>query len=156
MEYLAQTTAGGCGPCSFLMVARHFGLAREMTEALDRFSVQMEGPRCFATMPSFHKAADWVGLKVRLKSLSRDQLRRHLGDGPVILLHRSSDAENALPHFSVAISASDEEIVRNDPGFGPNIHDTWERFEGLWDRAKVSGYPERGNWAVLIRPHFDD
>lgn len=158
MEYLAQTTAGGCGACSFIMVARHFNPSCDMTEsdALERFGVSGFGPRCFALAPSFQMASGTVGLRTRIKSLTRAEMVRNLRDGPVIVYHRASGAPDAVHHFSVAIAANDDEIVRHDPAVGPSVTDPWDYFEPLWARAKVSWWPYGGNYAALMRPAFDD
>lgn len=158
MEFFAQTTVGGCGACSFIMVARHFDRACDMTEssALERFGVSGFGPRCFALVPSFQAASGAVGLHTRIKSLTRADLIRHLYDGPVIVYHRASDAPDAVHHFSVAIAANEDEIVRHDPAVGPSVTETWSQFEALWGHATVSWWPYCGNYAALIRPAFDD
>jgi ABC-type bacteriocin/lantibiotic exporter with double-glycine peptidase domain len=154
VAYLAQTTAGGCGACSFIMVARYFDPALTLTEeeALERFGVDGFGPRCFALAPSFNRAGQDVGLGVQIGSATREELRGHLVDGPVIVYHKASEAPDALPHFSVALAATDTEITRHDPGLGAGVIDTWARFEALWSAARVSWWPYTGCHTAVLRP----
>lgn len=155
IAYLAQTTAGGCGACSFIMVARHFDPAFALTEeeVLQRFGVDGFGPRCLALAPSFDRAGSAFGLSVQIRSTTREQLQGNLADGPVILYHRASEAPDALPHFSVALSATNIEITRHDPGSGPSVTDSWTRFENLWSTARVSWWPYDGCYTVVLRPN---
>lgn len=154
IPYLAQTTAGGCGACSFIMVARYFDPALTLTEeeALRWFGVDGFGPRCFALAPSFNRAGAAFGFGVQIRSTTLAELRGHLSDGPVIVYHRASEAAEAVPHFSVAIAATDDEITRHDPGLGAAVVDTWARFEGLWSAAQVSWWPHDGCYTAVLRP----
>lgn len=154
--YLAQTTAGGCGACAFIMVARYFDRASTLTEeeALQLFGVDGFGPRCFALAPSFYRAGAAVGLSAEIRSITRAQMRGHLSDGPVIAYHKASEALDAVPHFSVAVAATDETITRHDPGLGAAVVDTWTRFEGLWSAARVSWWPYDGSYTAVLRPRL--
>lgn len=154
VPYLAQTTLGGCGACSFIMVARFFDPGSTLTEeeVLERFGVDGYGPRCFALSPSFFKAAVAVGLVARVATTSREALRSHLAAGPVIVYHKASEAPGALPHFSVAVAATDSQITRHDPGAGAGVVDDWEKFENLWIEAKVSWWPYDGCYTAVLRP----
>ena len=154
VPYLAQKTEGGCGACSFVMVARFFNpdLTLNEDDALREFGVDGFGPRCFALSPSFHRAADGVGLKALVTSMNREALRGHLAHGPVIVYHKASEVPDAVPHFSVALDATDAQITRHDPGFGPAIVDNWARFESLWSEARVSSSPHKGRYGVVLRP----
>lgn len=154
VPYLPQTTAGGCGACSFIMVARYFDPALRLTEdeALQAFGVDGFGPRCFALAPSFHRAGAAVGLGVQIRSTTRAQLRGHLSAGPVIIYHKASSAADAVHHFSVAIAATDQEITRHDPGYGAAVKDTWTSFEEQWDAARVSWWPHDGCYTAVLRP----
>jgi hypothetical protein len=153
VPYLAQTTLGGCGACSFIMVAKTYVPSLMMTEleALERFGVD-HGARCFALAISFHRAAESVDLSVRVSAMDREQLRAAVAVGPVILYHKASEAADAVPHFSVAIDATEREIIRHDPGVGAAIVDPWEKFETVWDAAKVSWWPYDGCYAAVLRP----
>lgn len=154
VPYLAQTTPGGCGACAFIMVAQFFDPAVKLTEedVLKGFGVDGFGPRCFALSISFFKAAVAFGLVAKVAVSSREALRAHLATGPVVLFHNASDAPDTLPHFSVAIAASEKEITRHDPGAGAGVVDVWEDFEALWDAAKVSWWPYDGCYTAVIRP----
>lgn len=154
VPYLAQTTPGGCGACAFIMVAQFFDLAMNLTEdeALEGFGVDGAGPRCFDLSISFFKATVAFGLVAKVTASSRDTLRTHLATGPVVLFHKAFEAPDALPHFSVAIAASDRGITRHDPGAGAGVVDLWEDFEPLWDAAKVSWGPYDGCYTAVIRP----
>lgn len=153
IPYLAQTTAGGCGPCSFIMVARYFhpDLALTEEEALKEFGVG-DSPRHFALVPCFHYAGKAFGLKAETKSMDRVSLREELTAGPVIVLHKASEHPDALPHFSVALTATDTHITRHDPGSGAGAVDEWERFECLWRAVKANWFPFAGNQAAILRP----
>ncbi|ATC32516.1 hypothetical protein CA606_09230 [Caulobacter vibrioides] len=152
--YLAQQTKGGCGPCSFIMVAGYFNpeLALTEEEALRDFGVDGFGPRCFALVPSFHRAASAFGLGIRVERMDRAALRGHLASGPVILYHRASEAGDALPHFSVALSVTDTQITRHDPSDGPDLVGDLDRFERVWEAAKLSSPPREGRYGVVLRP----
>jgi ABC-type bacteriocin/lantibiotic exporter with double-glycine peptidase domain len=155
VPYLAQTTLGGCGACSFIMAARFFNPLLQLTEetALQSFGVDGFGPRCFDLSTSFYKAAVALGMVTRVTELTREGLRAHLAAGPVILYHRASQATDAVPHFSVAVAASDTSITRHDPGLGAGLVDAWGNFAPLWDAAKVTWWPYRGCQAALLRPN---
>ncbi|OZA16405.1 MAG: hypothetical protein B7Y02_03315 [Rhodobacterales bacterium 17-64-5] len=154
VPYLAQTTLGGCGACSFIMVAKFFDPALTLNEeeVLQRFGVDGYGPRCFALALSFYKAAVAVGLVARVATTSREALRTHLEAGPVILYHKASGAPDALPHFSVAVAATEAQITRHDPGAGAEVIDTWGQFENLWSEAKVPWWPYDGHYTAVLRP----
>ena len=154
VPYLAQATGGGCGACSFIMVARYFDPALTLTEGevLERFGVDGYGPRCFCLAPSFTQAGMAFGLSVRIASVTREALRDQLVGGPVIVYHKAFEAPDAVPHFSVALAATDTDITRHDPGLGADVCDLWERFERLWSEAKVSWWPYDGCYTALIRP----
>jgi len=153
VPYLAQKTAGGCGPCSFIMVARYFDLGLSLTEeeALKEFGFG-DRPRHFALAPCFFYAGKAFGLKAQIKSMDRATLRGELAGGPVIVLHKASEEPDAVPHFSVALAGTNTHITRHDPGFGAGVIDNWERFEGLWGAVKVDWFPFAGNQAVVLRP----
>ncbi|MFD3264023.1 hypothetical protein [Phenylobacterium ferrooxidans] len=153
VPYLAQTTAGGCGPCSFIMVARYFdpGLSLTEEDALKEFGFG-DRPRHFALAPCFFHAGKALGLKAQIKSMDRATLRGELEEGPVIVLHRASEEPGAVPHFSVALAGTKTHITRHDPGFGAGLIDDWERFERLWGAVKVDWFPFAGNQAVILRP----
>jgi ABC-type bacteriocin/lantibiotic exporter with double-glycine peptidase domain len=154
VPYLAQATAGGCGACSFIMVARYFDPSLTLTEdeALQMFGVDGFGPRCFALAPSFNRAGSAFGLGVQIKSTTREEFRVLLAAGPVITYHKASEAADAVPHFSVAIGTTVDEIIRHDPGLGPAIVDSWARFERLWADARVSWWPQDGFYTAVLRP----
>ncbi|MFI8682314.1 cysteine peptidase family C39 domain-containing protein [Brevundimonas diminuta] len=156
ITFLAQQTAGGCGACSLIMVARYFDPQLTLTEdeVLEEFGVDGFGPRCLALAPSFDKAGLALGLSVRIASLTRKDLRNQLVDGPVIIFHKASEASDALPHFSVALAATETHIVRHDPGAGPGVVQSWDQFEPLWSAAKVNWWPYVGCYTVVLRPHL--
>ncbi|HBY42994.1 cysteine peptidase family C39 domain-containing protein [Brevundimonas sp.] len=156
ISYLAQQTAGGCGACSLIMVARHFDPQLKLTEveALERFGVDGFGPRCMVLAPSFDKAALALGLSVRIASLTRNELRNQLVDGPVIIYHKACEALDALPHFSVALAATESHLTRHDPGTGPGVVASWDQFEPLWNAAKVPWWPYVGCYTAVLRPHL--
>lgn len=153
VPYLSQATIGGCGACSFIMVARFFDPLLQLTEeeALQSFGVDGFGPRCFDLATSFYKAAVAHGMVARITELTRDGLRGQLVAGPVILYHRASQARDAVPHFSVAVAASDTSIMRHDPGTGAGLIDAWDDFQPLWDAAKT-WWPGGGCQAAVLRP----
>jgi len=136
------------------MVARFFDPATDLTEegALQGFGVDGFGPRCFDLGVSFIKAAVAFGLVAKVAALDRDELRTHLASGPVVLFHKASKAPDALPHFSVAIAASDKEITRHDPGAAAGVVAAWKDFEPLWDAAKVKWWPYDGRYTAVMRP----
>lgn len=136
------------------MVARHFNPVLTLTEeeALKDFGVDGFGPKCFTLAPSFHRAAAAFGLSALVTRMDRDALQGHLAGGPVIVYHKASEAVDALPHFSVVLSATDTQITRHDPGDGPGLIDDWNRFERLWDAAQLSSPPNEGRYGVVLRP----
>ena len=153
VPYLAQKTAGGCGACAFIMVARYFdpNLSLSEEEALKEFGFG-DRPRHFALVPCFTYAGRACGLKVQIMSMDRAMLRGELAGGPVIVLHKASEGPGAVPHFSVALTGTNTHITRHDPGFGADVSDDWERFEGLWGAVKMDWFPFAGNQAVVLRP----
>ncbi len=91
-------------------------------------------------------------MTAKIKSMDRQTLRRELAEGPVIVLHKASEAPGAMPHFSVAVAGASTHLTRHDPGLGAGIVDDWERFERLWGAVRVDWYPFAGNQAVVLRP----
>ena len=157
VPYLAQTTAGGCGPCSFIMVARYFdpGLSLTEEEALKEFGFG-DRPRHFALVPCFTYAAKAFGLKAEIKAMDRATLQGELATGPVIVLHKASEEPDALPHFTVALAGTATHVTRHDPGLGAEVVDDWERFERLWSAVKMDWFPFAGNQAVVLRPELQN
>lgn len=153
VPYIAQTTAGGCGACSFIMVARYFqpGLSLTEEEVLKEFGVG-DRPRHFALAPCFFYAAKAFGLSAKIKSMDRQSLGHEVAEGPVIVLHKASEEPGAVPHFSVALAGTDTHLTRHDPGFGAGVIDDWERFERLWGAVRVDWFPFAANQVVVLRP----
>ena len=125
VAYLAQTTTGGCGPCSFIMVARYFdpGLSLTEEEALKEFGFG-DRPRHFALAPCFFHAGKALGFKAQIvkRRAIGTPYRRRIGTPP---FHGSAARRVALNKRRASPLGEPRTVE-------PHPEGVWGRLNNLW------------------------